>query len=174
MSPWGEIVVVGQLVPFFERRRRLLILAAESQLVVVPFGMGGVMRFAVGVAMVLLNGCGPHPTSTPPSQLPCSDTDCANYTSRSEAQRDFDADRVCRQDLDADKDSIACEEPGNTVFGGVATGGGGGSSTGVGGGTGGSSSGCPTTGACGCSGLNKASCGGACCSWATGSGCGCR
>lgn len=57
--------------------------------------------------------------------------------------------------------------------------GGGGSAGGVGGGGGGGAgggnpSGCSPTAACGCSGKTKAQCGGACCNWVVGQGCGCR
>lgn len=33
---------------------------------------------------------------------------------------------------------------------------------------------CPTTSACGCSGFRQSECGGACCRWVVGDGCGCR
>ncbi|MBZ4418884.1 hypothetical protein [Myxococcus sp. RHSTA-1-4] len=81
----------------------------------------------------------------------CSDTNCANYTSQTAAQAAFDADPECRDDLDADDDGIACEEPGNSVRT------------------------CSSTSACGCSNKNKDVCGGdPCCRWVVGSGCGCR
>ena len=81
----------------------------------------------------------------------CTDTNCANYTSQSAAQSAFDADRTCRADLDADKDGIACEEPGNSVKT------------------------CTSTSNCGCSGKTKSNCeGDPCCRWVVGDGCKCR
>lgn len=44
------------------------------------------------------------------SDLPCEDTNCADYASRTEAQQNFDWDPDCRGDLDADNDGLACEE----------------------------------------------------------------
>jgi len=83
--------------------------------------------------------------------VPCRDTNCANYTSQAAAQADFDADPECRDDLDADDDGIACEEPGNSVKT------------------------CASTSACGCSSYNKSPCeADPCCKWMTGDGCGCR
>ena len=85
------------------------------------------------------------------SSASCRDTNCANYTSQAEAQADLNADPVCRADLDADKDGIACEEPGNSVKT------------------------CASTSNCGCSGKNKSPCeGDPCCRWVTGDGCKCR
>lgn len=85
------------------------------------------------------------------SEIVCIDTNCANYTSQSTAQADFNADPECRNDLDADKDGIACEEPGNSVKT------------------------CATTSNCGCSKHNKAPCGAdPCCRWVVGDGCRCR
>lgn len=81
----------------------------------------------------------------------CKDTNCANYTSQSAAQAAFNADPECRNDLDRDKDGIACEEPGNSVKN------------------------CNTTSNCGCSGKNKAPCqDDSCCQWIVGTGCKCR
>ncbi len=81
---------------------------------------------------------------------PCEDTNCANYISQSEAQAAYDADPECRNDLDADKDGIACEEPGNGIKN------------------------CATTSNCGCSGKNKSSCqSDSCCKWIVGTGCKC-
>ena len=86
-----------------------------------------------------------------PVEPPCRDTNCANYTSQTEAQAAFDADPECRNDLDADNDGIACEEPGNSVKT------------------------CATTSACGCSGYNKSPCeADPCCKWTVGDGCGCK
>ncbi|WP_394970387.1 DUF4236 domain-containing protein [uncultured Croceitalea sp.] len=81
---------------------------------------------------------------------PCRDTNCANYTSQANAQADFDADPECRNDLDADNDGIACEEPGNSVKT------------------------CASTSNCGCSNKNKAPCqADPCCRWVVGEGCKC-
>lgn len=81
----------------------------------------------------------------------CRDTNCANYTSQSAAQSAFNADRVCRADLDADKDGTACEEPGNSVKT------------------------CTSTSNCGCSSKTKSNCeGDPCCRWVVGDGCKCR
>ncbi|WP_430907040.1 DUF4236 domain-containing protein [Maribacter sp. 2-571] len=80
----------------------------------------------------------------------CSDTNCANYTSQTAAQAAYNADPECRNDLDADKDGIACEEPGNSVKN------------------------CATTSNCGCSGKNKTPCqSDPCCRWVVGEGCKC-
>ncbi|WP_291871039.1 DUF4236 domain-containing protein [Maribacter sp.] len=82
---------------------------------------------------------------------PCKDTNCANYTSQSAAQSAYNADPECRNDLDADKDGIACEEPGNSVKN------------------------CATTSNCGCSGKNKSPCqSDPCCRWIVGTGCKCN
>jgi hypothetical protein len=47
-------------------------------------------------------------------------------------------------------------------------------STGGGDGGGSGPSDCPTTAACGCSEDNKDECGGPCCKWTVGEGCGCK
>lgn len=80
----------------------------------------------------------------------CRDTNCANYTSQSAAQSAFNADPECRNDLDADNDGIACEEPGNSIKN------------------------CATTSNCGCSNKNKSPCeADPCCRWVVGEGCEC-
>lgn len=80
----------------------------------------------------------------------CRDTNCANYTSKSAAQAAFDADPECRNDLDADNDGMACEEPGNSVKT------------------------CDSTSKCGCSNKNKSPCeSDPCCKWVVGEGCDC-
>ncbi len=85
------------------------------------------------------------------SATECKDTNCANYTSQTAAQVAFDADPECRNDLDSDKDRVACEEPGNSVKD------------------------CTTTSNCGCSGKNKAPCqSDPCCRWIVGEGCKCN
>ncbi len=82
---------------------------------------------------------------------PCKDTNCANYISQSAAQAAFNADPECRNDLDADNDGIACEEPGNSVKD------------------------CATTSNCGCSNKNKTPCqADPCCRWVVGEGCKCN
>lgn len=81
----------------------------------------------------------------------CKDTNCLNYTSKAAAQAAYDADKICRADLDADKDGVACEEPGNTVKT------------------------CASTSNCGCSKYNKNPCqADPCCKWVVGSGCNCK
>lgn len=103
------------------------------------------MLFLFGI-ILFLSSCGKDTTS-----IPCSDTNCADYTSQAAAQADFDADPECRNDLDADNDGIACEELGNSVTI------------------------CPTTSNCGCSGKNKAPCqADLCCKWVVGEGCECK
>jgi hypothetical protein len=82
----------------------------------------------------------------------CPTATCDEYLSQSAAQAAFDADKTCMKDLDDDHDGIACEH---------LSGGGGGTT-------------CPTTGNCGCSGKNKAECGGDCCKWIVGTGCKCK
>ncbi|GAA3521021.1 hypothetical protein GCM10022393_39190 [Aquimarina addita] len=85
-----------------------------------------------------------------PNSSGCRDTNCANYTSQVAAQAAFDADPECRNDLDRDKDGIACEEPGNSVKT------------------------CASTSNCGCSNKPKAECeGDPCCKWVVGEGCEC-
>ncbi len=82
--------------------------------------------------------------------IDCRDTNCANYTSQSAAQADFDANPECRNDLDADNDGIACEEPGNSVKN------------------------CASTSNCGCSNKNMSPCqADPCCRWVVGEGCKC-
>ncbi|UZO81532.1 DUF4236 domain-containing protein [Aquimarina sp. ERC-38] len=101
------------------------------------------------IFLVLL-GFLPFSCSKGGADTPCSDTNCANYTSQSSAQAAFDADPECRNDLDADKDGIACEELGNSVKD------------------------CNTTSNCGCSNKNKAACqSDPCCQWIVGEGCRC-
>ncbi|MEZ4776960.1 MAG: hypothetical protein R3D00_27545 [Bacteroidia bacterium] len=81
----------------------------------------------------------------------CIDTNCANYTSQAAAQAAYEADPECRGDLDADKDGIACEEPGNSVKN------------------------CGSTSNCGCSGYRKDECPtNPCCQWIVGDGCKCK
>jgi hypothetical protein len=81
----------------------------------------------------------------------CTDTNCANYTSKLAAQAAFDADPKCRADLDQNKNGIACEEPGNSVKN------------------------CASTSNCGCSNKTKSECeSNPCCQWIVGTGCKCR
>lgn len=81
----------------------------------------------------------------------CRDTNCANYTSQAAAQAAFDADPECRNDLDQNKNGIACEEPGNSVKT------------------------CASTSNCGCSGKIKSVCQqDPCCKWVVGKGCECN
>jgi len=81
----------------------------------------------------------------------CRDINCANYTSQAAAQAAYEADPECRNDLDADNDGIACEEPGNSVKT------------------------CATNSNCGCSNKNKAPCqSDPCCRWVVGEGCKCN
>lgn len=93
----------------------------------------------------------------------CIDKNCADYTSRYDAQADYDANPACRNDLDHDGDGIACEEPGNGVSGTYSTPS-----------NNNTSSGCPTTSNCGCSGKSKANCASSCCQWIVGTGCVCQ
>lgn len=110
---------------------------------------------------LVLSTCGDSSSS---NATPCKDTDCRDYFSQASAQAAFNADPTCRNDLDQDKDGVACEEPGNEVSKPSGSGSG---STGGGG--------CPTTNACGCSGKNKTPCqNDPCCKWTTGKGCGCK
>jgi hypothetical protein len=82
----------------------------------------------------------------------CPDASCNNYTTQSQAQAAYDADPECMQELDGDKDKIACEE----LIGGGGTN-------------------CPTTSNCGCSGMNKSPCeSSACCKWVVNEGCKCK
>lgn len=84
------------------------------------------------------------------SETTCPDSNCGNYITQQEAQADFDLDPECRASLDNDNDGIACEHLSSPSGGG-----------------------CPTTASCGCSSKNKSDCGGPCCKWTVGSGCGC-
>ena len=43
----------------------------------------------------------------------CGSKMCSDFTSQSEAQSVFDSDRDCYQNLDADRDNIACENLSN-------------------------------------------------------------
>ena len=79
--------------------------------------------------------------------LPCEGS-CSDYNSQDDAQCDLDKDAEKCAALDSADDDVACNESGNAVTQ------------------------CATTAACGCSNLNKAECGGACCTWTVG--CGCR
>jgi hypothetical protein len=105
------------------------------------------LLFTLIITIITLNlsGCDPAESEG------CPDTNCADYVSQEAAQAAFDADPDCRGDLDADNDGKACEQfsysSGNT--------------------------GCPTTAACGCSNKTQSQCGGTCCKWTVGSGCGC-
>jgi len=94
----------------------------------------------------------------------CVDTNCIDYSSQFEAQRDFDWDPICRADLDADNDGIACEENQWTDY-----------YNSINNSTGGSNgSGCPTTANCGCSNKSKSQCeNDQCCQWIVGTGCKC-
>ena len=84
------------------------------------------------------------------SEVGCFDTNCADYISQSAAQEAFNRDPECRNDLDADNDGIACEEPGNSV------------------------SNCANTSNCGCSNKPKSQCeNDPCCKWIVGEGCKC-
>ena len=96
----------------------------------------------------------------------CStDTNCSDYNSQYKAQAAYDANPLCRGDLDADNDGIACEDWAS-YYQDISSGGGS---------NGGGGTACPTTSACGCSGKNKSACqGDSCCKWTTGQGCGCR
>jgi hypothetical protein len=98
---------------------------------------------------LLMMGCFKSESNSASSD--CKDKNCANYTSQTAAQAAFDADPACRNDLDRDKDGIACEEPGNSVKI------------------------CTTTSNCGCSNKTKAECeADPCCKWVVGDGCNCR
>lgn len=102
------------------------------------------LMLALGV-LFLGFSCSGEETNTP-----CRDTNCANYTSQAAAQAAFNADPECRNDLDADNDGIACEEPGNSVKN------------------------CASTSNCGCSNKNMAPCqADPCCKWVVGEGCKC-
>lgn len=89
----------------------------------------------------------------------CVDTNCSDYATHAEAQAAFDLDPVCREDLDADGDGIACEGLIEAADGGTSDAGG---------------NQCPNTSSCGCSNYTKDQCGtDPCCAWVVGSGCGC-
>lgn len=96
------------------------------------------------------------------SEKVCPKTTCSNYLNQQAAQDRFDSDPECYKNLDSDGDGIACADLPSS-----GTGNGSGTGTGTG-------AGCPTTSACGCSGKKKDDCGGQCCKWTTGSGCGCK
>ena len=96
--------------------------------------------------MVSLTGCSTSSHDT------CIDKNCADYPSQAAAQQDFDANPECRNDLDADNDSLACEQ----WFGSEGT-----------------RDDCPKTASCGCSNNRKAECTSACCQWIVGEGCKC-
>lgn len=99
----------------------------------------------------------------------CPKKNCKDFLSQQAAQVAFEGDKKCFRNLDHDDDDEACEDE-------FATGGN--ANPGTGGGGGGTvtptPSNCPTTSSCGCSGKNKSACGGACCKWTVGSGCGCK
>ncbi len=83
----------------------------------------------------------------------CVDTNCEDYRTQQEAQRAFEADPECRNDLDHDSDGIACEHLSNEN----------------------TTNNCPTTANCGCSGKRKAQCQqDPCCKWIVGEGCKCN
>jgi hypothetical protein len=92
----------------------------------------------------------------------CPDKTCDDYTTQAEAQAAFDNDPSCLGELDDDSDGTACE---HLLNGNPPT-----TNPGTNPGT----SNCPTTSSCGCSGKNKDACGGPCCKWTTGQGCGCK
>jgi hypothetical protein len=92
----------------------------------------------------------------------CPDKTCDDYATQAEAQAAFDDDPSCLGELDNDSDGIACE---HLLSGNPPT-----TNPGTNPGT----SNCPTTSSCGCSGKNKSACGGPCCKWTTGQGCGCK
>jgi hypothetical protein len=94
----------------------------------------------------------------------CPKATCGDYLTQQAAQDRHDSDPACFKDLDPDGDGIACA---NLPSSGTGSGNGTGTGTGTG-------TGCPTTSACGCSGKKKDDCGGQCCKWTTGSGCGCK
>ncbi|MBT1711959.1 hypothetical protein KK062_27195 [Fulvivirgaceae bacterium PWU5] len=83
----------------------------------------------------------------------CPDKTCDDYATQAEAQAAFDADPSCLGELDNDNDGKACEHLTDGTTPGTN---------------------CPSTSSCGCSGKKKDNCGGPCCEWTTGSGCGCK
>lgn len=93
-----------------------------------------------------LAGCNESPDTT------CIDKNCSDYSTQSAAQADFELYPECRNDLDADNDSIACEQ----WFGEDEV-----------------PDDCPTTANCGCSNRRKAECESNCCRWVIGQGCRC-
>ena len=102
--------------------------------------------------------------SSSSSSSSCEDTNCADYRSRLDAQKDFEWNPDCRADLDADKDGVACEESNWTIYYNSLN-----TPPNSGG------SGCPTTSNCGCSGKNKSPCeSDSCCRWIVGNGCKCQ
>lgn len=110
------------------------------------------LKFLLIFLLQITLSCSDDDSSSEPSSQSsnCIDTNCANYTSQSAAQAAFDADPECRNDLDRDKDGIACEESGNSVKT------------------------CESTSQCGCSGKNKSPCEtDPCCKWVVGEGCEC-
>ncbi len=85
----------------------------------------------------------------------CVDTNCADYSSQEAAQRAFDANPVCRNDLDRDNDGIACE---SFSYKQAPV-----------------SYNCATTANCGCAGKRKVVCQqNPCCKWVKGKGCRCN
>ena len=120
-----------------------------------------------------ISSCCSDPLEGSFSDSECIDTNCADYSSRVEAQSDFDWNPECRGDLDADNDGLACEESNWTsYYSSISSNSSGGSNSG---GSNSGGSGCPTTSNCGCSGINKSPCqSNSCCRWVTGSGCRCR
>lgn len=100
------------------------------------------------LTIIIMLSCSKEDTAV---KTPCIDKNCKNYSSQADAQADYDLNKECRADLDADKDGIACEEPGNTVKT------------------------CSATANCGCSNKNKAECEiDPCCIWIVGTGCKCK
>ncbi|WP_148639171.1 excalibur calcium-binding domain-containing protein [Aquimarina longa] len=92
-------------------------------------------------------------TPNPPkSETTCIDTNCEDYSSQQEAQRAYESDPECRNDLDHDSDGIACEHLNNETI-----------------------NDCPTTANCGCSGKSKSQClQDPCCQWISEKGCRCN
>jgi hypothetical protein len=106
------------------------------------------MHRLIFLALLLFAHCSSSSDSTP-----CPSKTCDDYTTQAEAQAAFTSDPECLGELDDDSDGQACEH----LSGGSNPG-----------------TNCPTTSSCGCSGKNKDACGGPCCKWTTGQGCGCR
>lgn len=105
------------------------------------------------ITVILLSISSACRTPDPPkSNTTCIDTNCEDYSSQQEAQRAFEADPECRNDLDHDNDGIACEHLNNVDI-----------------------NNCPTTANCGCSRKRKTECqGDPCCQWIVGEGCRCK